>query len=136
MRLHRLRWEARGQAGVLERAEVVEANRLAARGLQARGLLRLLALELEGRIIATLCAFADRPRPGAWLYYLGAFDPAWRHLGPGSLLVEQAIRRAVREGARRFDFLRGRERYKLLWGARERPTCRRTLKRPDREGPR
>jgi hypothetical protein len=33
------------------------------------------------------------------------------------------------EGAREFDFLRGRERFKYRWGARERPCYGRMLER-------
>ncbi len=146
--LHRLRWRARGAPGVMARGEIVKANEEAARGLLERGLLRLYALELKGRIIATLYAFADRgqapqtaamqtaqaeaalPRrpPASHYYYLGAFDPAFGRLSPGALLIGHAVEQAVARGARTFDFLSGREPYKLLWGARERPTWRRTLR--------
>lgn len=42
--------------------------------------------------------------------------------------MADAIEEAMREAARRFDLLRGREPYKYLWGATDRPTVRRELR--------
>jgi CelD/BcsL family acetyltransferase involved in cellulose biosynthesis len=44
------------------------------------------------------------------------------------VLVGCAIEAAAEEGAREFDFLRGREAYKYRWGARDRPTFGRRLR--------
>ena len=97
-------------------------------GLLRSGVLRLHALRLDGAIIATLYALADRPGRGdrRAYFYLGGFDPDCAALSPGALILGHAIEAAVREGAVAFDFLRGQEAYKLRWGARDTPTsCRR-----------
>ncbi len=62
--------------------------------------------------------------------YITAFDPELAALGLGTVLIGCAIEAAVEEGAREFDFLRGREDYKYRWGARDRPTCTRLLRSP------
>lgn len=45
--------------------------------------------------------------------------------GPEALrMLAQSLRRAVGEGVRRMDFLRGREPYKYAWGAVDQPRWR------------
>src|SRR2546423_211750 len=65
------------------------------------------------------------------LAYLHGFDPAYEFESPGTILVGHAIEEAVREGAREFHFLRGRESYKYGWGARDRWNRRRTFRRAE-----
>lgn len=113
-RLHGLRWNARGEAGVLADQAVLRAHEEAAPLLQDAGLLRLCGLRLDGELVAVLYALADRRR---WYYYLGGFDPAHADVSPGSLLLAHAIEQAAEEGAESFDFLRGAEAYKYRWGA-------------------
>lgn len=128
-RLHAARWQARGEAGVLDAAEVQAAHREAAPTLLRTGLLRLLALRLGAEIVAVLYGLADLPgRPSRRLHlYIAGFDPAHERLSPGMLLVAEAIERAIAEGISVVDFLRGEERYKSYWGARPEPTFRRVL---------
>jgi CelD/BcsL family acetyltransferase involved in cellulose biosynthesis len=128
LRLHRARWQVRDEPGVLANAAVQAAHRAALPGMLRAGLLRLHALRLGGRMLATLYALADRPgAPERRVYfYLGGFDPDAAALSPGALLIGHAIEEAVREGAVAFDFLRGGEAYKYRWGARDAATwCRR-----------
>lgn len=56
--------------------------------------------------------------------YQSGWDPAFARHSMGSVLVMHALERAADEGARTFDFLRGREPYKYRFGARDR--CDRT----------
>jgi CelD/BcsL family acetyltransferase involved in cellulose biosynthesis len=88
------------------------------------GLLRLNVLRLDGRAVAVYYGFTHRERA---YYYLGGFDPEFSALSPGTLAVAYAIEQALAEGVKTFDFLRGDERYKYLWGAEDTFTYRRTL---------
>jgi CelD/BcsL family acetyltransferase involved in cellulose biosynthesis len=118
-RLHRARWHARGGPGVLDSVAVREFHQEAAAGFAARGWLRFYALRHCGAAIAIIYAFACRGR----LYlYLGGFDPAFAKYGPSVLLTGYALEEAAREGLTEVDFLRGSERYKYEWGARDRTT--------------
>ena len=63
--------------------------------------------------------------------YISGFDPEYAPLSPGTLMFGHSIAHAMGEGAREFDFLRGRERYKYFWGARDRPCYGRMLERAD-----
>lgn len=128
LRLHRVRWSTRGEPGVLSSPNVQQAHRESLPGLLRIGALRLYALRLDQRIVACFYGFADRDRPGKRVYYyLGGFDPELEELSLGSLLIGHAIREAIEVGAEAFDFLRGAERYKYLWGAQDCDTYRRNL---------
>jgi len=120
-RLHRSRWEERGQAGVLA-AEAVERFHLeAADRLVRSGALRLMGLRLNGEIIAVQYSLFGK---GCYFCYLSGFDPAYAACSPGALLIAETIRRAIAEGCREVDFLRQREPFKYQWGARDRSSRR------------
>lgn len=122
--LHGARWRARGESGVLSDATVQRFHRVAAPRLDDADLLRLYVMRIDERVAAVYYGLRDRRRAS---YYLGGFDPSLRKLSPGTLVVHHAVAQAIAEGARELDFLRGRESYKYLWGARDRPTWRRRL---------
>lgn len=125
-RLHALRWEDKGESGVLADPLLDRTLRDAAPALSAAGLLRLWRVRLGGRTAAVLLVLAGSE---AHHYYLGGFDPAVGAFSPSAALVGAAMAQAAREGASAFDFLRGAEPYKARWGARPRPTVRRLLER-------
>lgn len=124
--LHQRRWAARGQDGVLHDPRLQRFHREAAQRMLEAGVLRLYALRSGVRIVASLYGFSHR---GRTLFYLSGFDPEISAFGPGALMIGHAIEQAVREGAEEFDFLRGRESYKYLWGAKGRLNCRRRFTR-------
>jgi CelD/BcsL family acetyltransferase involved in cellulose biosynthesis len=125
-RLHRARWESRGEPGVLKNNRIQEFHRQAAPGLLKLGALRMYTLRLDGRIIAIYLGFLCARRA---YFYLSGFDPETSALNPGTLLVGHAIAEAAHERAVSFDFLRGCEPYKYEWGARNTQTFRRRFQR-------
>ncbi|MHB1131225.1 MAG: GNAT family N-acetyltransferase [Chloroflexota bacterium] len=77
------------------------------------GLLRLYFLEYqEQRVAATLCFDWGEDL----LLYNSGYDPAYAPLSVGLLLKAHCLRDAIALGRRRFDFLRGNERYKYDLG--------------------
>jgi CelD/BcsL family acetyltransferase involved in cellulose biosynthesis len=124
--LHRARWTSRHLPGVLADSAVMRFLRCIAEAFLARGLLRVYTLRLSGRIVAVHFGFQWCSRR---CYYIGGFDPELGGLSIGSVLLEHAIRDAITEGATEFDFLRGAEPYKYRWGATDRPSYRRVLRR-------
>ncbi len=124
VRLHRERWEQRGEAGVLTDARVLAHHREAVPSLLAAGLLRLFRLTLNSAVIGSLYALADAPnRTHRSLYlYLIGFDTRFADLSPGTLLLHEVCRYAREHGFPRLDLLRGGENYKQLWGAESKPT--------------
>ena len=127
--LHRRRWQGRGEGGVLDDPAVRRFHAAAVPALAEAGLLRLYTLTLDGTPLAALYALATGSTTA---YYIGGFDPAAAGLGVGTLLIGHAVAEAAAEGAREFDFLRGREPYKYLWGAVDRAVVDRWLRLPAR----
>lgn len=90
---------------------------------------RLVIARLDaggGRALAALCLFDYR---GGWYLYNSGYDPAWGRLAPGVVLLVRSIEAAIAAGVRAFDFLRGTERYKYDFGARDRLVHRLTIAR-------
>lgn len=115
-RLHRERWAATGEEGVLHGSMVQQFHHsLVSRAVQS-GLLRLYVLRANRKSIACLYAFFEAD---VVYCYLQGFDPEYRKLSPGTIVLGRVIEDAVRHRAKRIDFLRGREAYKYAWGARE-----------------
>ncbi len=96
-------------------------HREVAAGFHARGALGLHLLCLNGDPLAGLYGFRERD---TFYCYMQGFDERWARLSPGAMVVGAAIEEAVLQGARRIDFLRGREPYKYWWGGRDRETFR------------
>jgi CelD/BcsL family acetyltransferase involved in cellulose biosynthesis len=126
--LHQARRQRLDQPGVLADPAIRRFHCAAAPLLLQAGLLRLHALRLDERIVAVLYALFAKGRA---CFYLSGFDPDLCAISPGTLTVGHALAHAIAEGAREFDFLRGRERFKYYWGARDRPCYGRMLDRVD-----
>jgi CelD/BcsL family acetyltransferase involved in cellulose biosynthesis len=124
--LHSARWCERG---VFVHEKLRAFHREAARGLLSIGALRLYRLTIGSETAAVLYGFSSH---GRTYYYLSGFDPKFASVSPGTLIIGHAIEQAVREGCTHFDFLRGAERYKYLWGAKDTQTFRRVERRTPR----
>lgn len=111
--LHRARWESEGEPGVLTDPRVLAFHRHAQPGLLDAGLMRLLALRIQGQVAAAILQLLQ---PGRVLFYLTGYDLALSYHSPGTLLLGWALEQAAAEG-REAHFLRGSERYKYAWGA-------------------
>ncbi len=124
LRLNALRW---GAEGVLADPLMTALLREAGPALARANLLRLYEVRLGPDRIAALMVLA-----GSWAHYgyNGGFDPAYAKLSPSAMLVGVAMAQAAREGVARFDFLRGHESYKSIWGAEPCPMHRRILRPP------
>jgi CelD/BcsL family acetyltransferase involved in cellulose biosynthesis len=121
LRLHTLRWKEKGVLNQLERKAF---HQEVASHFLRTGMLRLYVLYLSDQAIAAWYGFESKRR---LYFYLSGFDPAFEKLSPGAILIGHAIKEARQAGARAFDFLRGQEPYKYLWGARDTLTYRRQI---------
>jgi CelD/BcsL family acetyltransferase involved in cellulose biosynthesis len=125
--LHQRRW---GADGLFPPTPGGEASRLFFRRLFEEhgpdGALRLAFLTVGDRRIAAGVHF--RTADG-YLYYNAGVDPDARDLSPGVVMVAAYIQRAIAEGCRRLDFLRGDEPYKYEWGAVDEPIQRLLVRR-------
>jgi CelD/BcsL family acetyltransferase involved in cellulose biosynthesis len=111
-RLHTTRWAELGQDGVVNEHRIQQLHREATPAFLEDGLLRLWRMRLKGRTIAVIYSLFHQETA---FCYLQGFDPDYSHLSPGTQLMFAVIEDAVRQGMHRFDFLRGKEAYKLHW---------------------
>ncbi|SRR4051812_2352154 len=72
------------------------------------GRLRLYCLQIDGRVAAVACAIRLRERV---VVMQTEYDPRYAPWHPVSVLLQYAIEHAIDEGAKGFDFLRGRQDY-------------------------
>jgi CelD/BcsL family acetyltransferase involved in cellulose biosynthesis len=84
----------------------------------------MYATRVNDRIVAVFYGFAHG---GSVYYYLSGYEPELEKLSIGTLIVAHAVEQAVHDGATSFDFLRGAEEYKYMWGAKDRMNRRRQL---------
>lgn len=89
-----------------------------ARAFQPLGWLSLNFLEANGRRAASTFGYDFE---GTYSLYNSAYEREFRPLSPGLVLVVRLIERCIARGIRRFDFLRGEERYKFQLGAQALP---------------
>jgi CelD/BcsL family acetyltransferase involved in cellulose biosynthesis len=117
--LHTRRWQNDGQGGAFEDRSVRGLHLRFAIELAARGQLWLSTLDVAGAPVAAWYGFAW----GDTVYfYQSGRDPAWERHSVGLVLMATMIQRAIEQGYRRFDFLRGADPYKRQWTTTDRMT--------------
>jgi len=112
-RLHQEIRTSRGDKGSFADRRMIDFHRTAALGFLQAGRLRLHRLDVDGKMAAAISCFRHDDTVS---FYTTGYDPALSAYGPGRRIMAVAIRSAIEEGARRFDFLRGDEAYKQAWG--------------------
>ena len=122
--LHR---RSRGEKAEFMTEEIERFFRDVADTLAARGWLRLGVLNVDGEDAAVLFAFAYE---GTFALYNAAYDVALAPLSVGIACHAYAIRAAIDEGLRTYDFLRGGEPYKYDLGATDHWLLRLEASRP------
>ncbi len=125
-RLHQAWWASRGGLGLLVDERVQRFHQEAVPNLLCIGAARLYSLRIAGRVAG---AYYGLLHGGRAYFYLTGLNTDFAFESPGLILIAHAIEEAVREGAREFDFLRGRESYKYEWGAVDRWNRRRSFRR-------
>ncbi len=133
IRLHESRWASHGgPSSMLDQPPAQKVLAEAARGFSRRGRLRMYVMRWNGEPASIICAMLGGGR--AWGYVTG-MDPELSRYSPGSAVLDYAIRDAIGEGARTWEFLRGDERYKFLWGGQKIDKARLLLRQPATEVP-
>lgn len=81
--------------------------------------LRLITLSVDDVVIGVEYAFKFNE---SLLFFQSGFDPDYQHLSPGHLLMMDLIDRAIREGVRNIDLLRGNYAYKKSYATQQKTT--------------
>lgn len=125
--LHQRRW---GEKGLFPPTAGGVASRTFVRRLFEEygrdGPVRLAFLTVGDRRIAAGMHFETG---GGYLYYNAGVDPEARELSPGVVMIAEYVKRAIAQGKRRLDFLRGDEAYKYEWAAVDEPIQRLLVRR-------
>ena len=117
-RLHQARRGSLGESGCFSVPQFDGFLGDAATRFQRFGQLRLQWLEIDRQPAAVEF---DLLGGDTLYYYQTGIDPRFAEISPGWLLQAASLKRAIAEGRREFDFLRGDEAYKSTWGARPSP---------------
>jgi CelD/BcsL family acetyltransferase involved in cellulose biosynthesis len=91
------------------------------------GELQLFVLWHNERPLGAIANMLDRVKKSV-LFYIAGRDEEWKTPSPGLVLHGHAIRLAISEGYRSYDFLRGNELYKYAFGVEDRPLHCSTLR--------
>jgi len=76
----------------------------------------LCFLKLEKKVVASVMCFESEEE--VWLYNSG-YNPEYSYYSVGLLLKSYKIKKAIKEGKKKYDFLRGGERYKYELGGKD-----------------
>ncbi len=117
--LHQRRWQAVGEPGCFRSSRFEAFHRAVMPEMLRAGSLKLSWLEIDGQPAAAEYGLAGDDIVYA---YQSGVAPDLRELEPGRLLAMAAIAKAIEQGFRGYDLLRGDEPYKAHWRAVRRPT--------------
>jgi CelD/BcsL family acetyltransferase involved in cellulose biosynthesis len=109
---------AEGMKGHFMRPEIATFFERIARAFMPLGWLRLDFVEIADRAVASTFGFE---LDDVFYLYNSAFEPDAARLSPGLMLVSELVKESIERGLKRFDFLRGPERYKYQLGSQALP---------------
>jgi len=115
--LHQRRRQALGEPGCFASPRFTAFHQEVMPELLRHGRLCLAWAEVEGRPVAAEYLLSGE---GTIYAYQGGLAPEEKACSPGHLINMLMIRRAIEQGYRVFDFLRGDEPYKAQWRAQPR----------------
>lgn len=116
--LHQRRRRAMGEPGCFASKPFNDFHCEVMPKLLSNGQLQLHWLELDGKPAAVEYGLTGG---GVAYAYQSGIDPDASEENPGTLLTLLTLRRAIEQGFRAVDFMRGDETYKLHWKAAPRP---------------
>ncbi|MBS7646617.1 GNAT family N-acetyltransferase [Candidatus Bathyarchaeota archaeon] len=111
-KLHQKEWTSKGYPGVFANINLRNFHLEIAKIFAGRRWLGLFLLKLSGRPAAVVYGFKDQRK---FYGYLSGFDPIYSKYSVGNLLIAHVIEKCIEEGLSEFDFMRGDEKYKVLW---------------------
>ncbi|MEM7378981.1 MAG: GNAT family N-acetyltransferase [Pseudomonadota bacterium] len=110
--LHRSRQVSKGEHGSFSSAAYNAFHRALMQRALARGELRLVELKLDEETVGIEYAFHVK---GVLALFQTGFDPRFKDLSPGHLMMMYMIERAIEDGATRIDSLKGDYDYKSTY---------------------
>jgi CelD/BcsL family acetyltransferase involved in cellulose biosynthesis len=108
--LERRGWKEQAGTAIASRPQTQQFYTEIAHWAAQRGWLRLIFLRVDERAVAFQFALEDG---GSHLGLKTGFDPEFRAMSPGRLIVEASLERAFAIGLKRFEFMGTADAYKL-----------------------
>ena len=118
LRLHEQRWDGAG-GGAFRDSRSERLQRQFAAEMAKQNRLWLSTLDLDGEPAAAWYGFSS---DDTVYFYQSGRARRWQRESVGLVLMSLMVQRAIRQGYRRFDFLRGDDRYKQHWTPARRKT--------------
>jgi len=115
VRLNAQRMDETGRHSSLTTPQMVSFLESVAADMIAAGKAWFDVIRCKSRVVG---AAFNLVRGGTVYYYQGGFDPEYSSYRPSTVLFAHVMKRAIENGFRYFDFLRGDEQYKYRWGAK------------------
>jgi CelD/BcsL family acetyltransferase involved in cellulose biosynthesis len=110
LELERLGWKEQAGTAIVSRPQTRQFYTEVAHWASQRGWLRLIFLRVDDRAVAFQFALEDG---AAHLGLKSGFDPQFRAMSPGRLIVHASLERAFAIGLKRFEFMGTADAYKL-----------------------
>jgi hypothetical protein len=120
-KLHNFSRQIKGETGSFDRTGYLEFHQRLASCLETEGKLYFKFLLKDQAPVAFLYGFLNG---GRFYDYQTGYDPEYADRRPGFIILARVIIDLIDRGAKRFDFLRGYEHYKLYWTNNVRNTYR------------
>jgi CelD/BcsL family acetyltransferase involved in cellulose biosynthesis len=122
--LHHRRWEEKGAQHGFSSKQYNMFHQAVAREFALKGWLQLSCLELNDEIVAILYDY----RYGDKIYYYqGGFDPSLYKYSLGLVLRAYVIEKAIKDGIKEIDLLKGAYEHKYKWTEYDRQTINLTI---------
>jgi CelD/BcsL family acetyltransferase involved in cellulose biosynthesis len=122
--LHNMRWDQKDTPHSFSSQQYNAFHQTVAREFALKGWLQLSCLELDGEIAAILYDY----RYGEKIYYYqGGFDPSLYKYSLGLVLRAYVIQKAIRDGIKEIDLLKGGYEHKYKWTEYDRRTINLTI---------
>ncbi|HEY5192248.1 MAG TPA: GNAT family N-acetyltransferase [Solirubrobacteraceae bacterium] len=112
-------WKGEQGTAIGSRADTLGFYREIAGWAADRGWLRIHVLRLDGRALAVSLALRC---DGVHFHLKTGYDPEYRQMAPGMLLMRELIHNAFADGLRRIEMLGEDEAYKRVWCPETRET--------------
>jgi CelD/BcsL family acetyltransferase involved in cellulose biosynthesis len=119
VRVEEMGWKGERGTAIGSRADTLGFYREVAGWATDRGWLRIHAVRLDGRPLAVSLALRC---DGVHFHLKTGYDPEYRRLAPGMLLMRELIHDAFADGLRRIEMLGEDESYKRVWCPETRET--------------
>jgi len=111
--LHQKRQKQKGKAGVFAESTNRSFHLDLAKAFSEKGWLSLFFLNFDDEPVSSIYCYEYNKK---LYFYLSGFDPQYADYRPGYLTFKNIIKYGIENGLKEFDFLRGNETYKSLWG--------------------